>query len=460
MFVTSELICCIVQVFLVVYSIKIWHWRCLLSPGFYFGLIWFLGALGTMLFYQLGIFNVVSEKNVKELYDLVSFTGISFIYFTWRSRNKVDKNRSIKIDLLSKYTWFKAISVIVFLIALMTFIRAGANFDMGASREAVHDNVEKQSVLTGYAQILALPLSIIAGSLIGNLLQGKTKMSMTNKLYLLLPLLANLLFSVYLGGRVNFAYCIIQYGIGFCLTLKINQSRAISWKIFSIAVVTGVFLSVFISLVAAQRQTHYGGQSYQYNLVAQKGVGYAVAYGPMEYMNASFNGYQYRRDDAVDLNKLGYGQYTFNGFINWTLPFAGRFGLEKFSIADMLDMRYNNQETYDFNRIYYYTTHSCYIPLVKDFGPKGAFFAIFFIVWLSMFFFVKIQQKREIKWASSIFLYYLFLEYWLKSNYYGTLSNSVMLLLYGLLIFDILSYLSRRNNNHYIRTPIKTKILR
>lgn len=457
MFASSELICSIVQATLVLYSIKVWHWRCLLSPGFYFGLIWFLGAVGSMLFFELGIFNIVSEKNVKELYDFVSFTGLSFIFFTWMFRNKVDKNKSIRINLLAKYSWFKATSVIVLIVSLMTFIHAGGSFNMGASRVAMHDNVEEQSVLTGYAQILTLPLSIIAGSLIGNLLQKKIRMSLIDKLFLFLPLLANLMFSIYLGGRVNFAYGIIQYGIGFCLTLKINQSRAISRKIFLIAFVAGVFLSVFISLVAAQRQTVQLGNSNQYDLVARKGILYAVAYGPMEYMNATFVGYQYRRDDAVDLENLGYGKYTFNGFINWTLPFANRYGLGKFSIADILNMRYHNQETYDYRRKNFYYTNSCYIPLVKDFGPKGTYVAIFFIVWIAMHFFIKIQNKKEIKWASSIFLYYLFLEYWMKSNYYGTLSNTIMMLLYGLLLFDLLSYISRKKTQ--TKTSRRIKIL-
>lgn len=401
------------------------------------------GVFGSRLFIEVGLLNVVSEENIAELNRYVLFTALCFIFFTWRSKDKVNKDATIQIQLLNSMGWYKAISCFVLLISIVTFISAGASFDMGASREAMHSNVENQSVLTGYGQAFALPLSIIAGSLLGQLLLKKRKISFINILFLFVPLISNLIFSIYLGGRVNFVYGFIQYGIGFCLVLKINQETVVSKRILKLACLSLIVLSSFISLVAAQRQEHYGGHSYQYNLIAEQGTLYALFYGPMEYMTASYNGYQYRRDDAVDENDLTYGTRTFNGFINWSLPFSGRFGLQDFTIADALNIRYNNQETYDYKRKFYYTTHSCYIPLVKDFGPIGTYFAIIFLTWISNFLFIRLQRRKSIVWASSIFFYYIFLEYWLKSNYYGTLSGSIMVTLYGLLFFDFINYLSR-----------------
>lgn len=439
-----EIISLFVQIFLVVYSIKVWHWRCFLSPGFYFGFIWAIGVFGSRVFIELGILHVDFPKNIAELNRFVLFTGLCFIFFTWRSHNSVNKYSVVKVNLLSSLGWYRVLSIIVFLIALYTFVNAGSNLDMGSAREAMHDNVEKQSVLTGYGQALALPLSIIAGSLLGQIMLKRKRLSWFNKLFLILPLLSNLLFSIYLGGRVNFVYGFIQYGIGFCLNLKIKDTKAVSRRIFTLAIVSLVALSTFISLVAAQRQEHYGGHSLQYEMVARQGPIYAVFYGPMEYMTASYLGYQYRRFDAVKENDLTYGTRTFNGFINWTLPFAGRFGLEKCSIADALDIRYDNQETYDYERIFYYTTHSCYIPLVKDFGPTGTYFAIIFLTWLSNYLFIRLQKRKSINWASTLFFYYIFLEYWLKSNYYGTLSGSIIIPFYGLLFFDLINYLYRK----------------
>lgn len=441
---TLEIINLVAQIFLVVYSIKVWHWRCFLSPGFYFGFIWMFGALGSRLFIELGILKVVSADNIAELNRFVLFTALCFIFFTWKYRNKVSKNSIVKIKLLNNMHWFGALSFATLLIALWTFISAGANFDMGASREAMHSNVANQSVFTGYGQALALPLSIIAGSVLGQIILKRRRFTLYNIIILFIPLIANLIFSIYLGGRVNFVYGFIQYGIGFCLNLKINQELVVSKRILKLTIVSIIILSTFTTLVAAQRQKHYGGTSRQYELVAKQGFLYAIFYGPMEYMTSSYLGYQYRRNDAVDENDLTYGTRTFNGFINWTLPFAGRFNLQDFTIADALGIRYDNQETYDYSRIYFYTTHSCYIPLVKDFGPNGTFFAIIFLTWISTYLFIRLQQRKVICHASSIFLYYIFLEYWLKSNYYGTLSNPIMITLYGLLVFDFINYLSRQ----------------
>ena len=443
-----DIINLVAQVTLVVYSVKVWHWRCFLSPGFYFGFIWTFGIIGYRLFKEIGVLIIVSEKNIVELNCFVLFTALCFIFFTWRSRDKVNKESNVTIDLLNNYAWYKFISCVVLLIAIYTFLNAGASFDMAASRSAMHENVKNQSVFTGYGQAIAIPLSIIAGSIIGKLMLKKIQLNFFDKIFLFIPLISNLLFSIYLGGRVNFVYGFIQYGIGFCLTLNINQESFISKRIFKIAIFSIIFLSSFISFVAAQRQQHHEGNSATYQLIAEKSKIYAMLYGPLEYMAASYNGYQYRRDDAVDENDLTYGTRTLNGFINWSLPFASRVGLEKFTIADALDVRYDNQETYDYSRDYYYTTHSCYIPLVKDFGPTGIYFAIFFLTWISNYLFIKIQNKKTIKWASSIFLYYIFLEYWMKSNFYGTLSGSIIVTLYGLLLFDIINYFNRANNNH------------
>lgn len=445
-----ELLALLAQILLVLYSIKVWHWRCLLSPGFYFGFIWFFGIIGSHLFIELGLLNVAFPRYIDELNRFVLFTAVCFIFFTWKSRKSVNKQSAIKINLLSSFRWYRILSALVFLIALYTFIKAGSSFDMGSSREAMHNNVEKQSIFTGYGQALALPLSIIAGSLLSQIILKTKRFSLLNTIFIFIPLLSNLLFSIYLGGRVNFVYGFIQYGIGFCLNIKIKDSSIVSKRIFTIALISLVCVSTFISLVAAQRQEHYGGNSLQYDMIAQQGTIYAIFYGPMEYMTASYLGYQYRRIDAVKENDLTYGTRTFNGFINWTIPFATRIGLEKSSIADMLDVRYNNQETYDFKRIFYYTTHSCFLPLVKDFGTTGTYFAIILLTWLSNYFFIRIQKRSAISWASSIFFYYIFLEYWLKSNYYGTLSGNIILILYGLLIFDIINYIYRKKHN--IRT--------
>ena len=170
-------------------------------------------------------------------------------------------------------------------------------------------------------------------------------------------------------------------------------------------------------------------------------------YGAISYIQPSYLGYQYRRDDAVDLNNLGYGKYTFNGFINWELPFSGRFGLKNSSIAHLLGIYYHNQETYDFTRDYYYVTHSAYIPIIKDFGFKGAFIAIFFIVFITHTLFIKIQERSEIKYATTFFFFYLFFDYWSRSNFYGSLSSSILIPLYSFLLIDIINFITHKKTS-------------
>lgn len=342
---------------------------------------------------------------------------------------------------MNKFSLFTVLSIILFVTALATFIWAGASFNMGESRVNMHDNVAKQSFFVGYASVLSLPLSIYAGYEWGSIFKKEKKYSKLKKIVLCVPLLANLLFSIYLGGRVNFVYSFIQYIIGFCLSIPIQTTFRLTKKLITSFIIAFILISSFITLVAAQRQEYQTGSKALYAKVTSDNVLLSLLYGPMEYVGSTYSGYQYRRVDAVDLDNLGYGIYTFNGFINWTIPFAGRFGFDDVSIANYFNVYYNNQETYDYKRPLFYYTHSCYIPLVKDFGIWGAYPAIFFLVLIAHKLFIKIQKKKVITKFISLFLYYLFLEYWLKSNYYGTLSNTVLIPLYGWLTVDILNSL-------------------
>ena len=433
----------VILVFLILRQLQVWRWRCLISPGFYFGVLWILGVIGVYLFAELEIFPVSFPEYLDELNIYVGFTGLCFIYFTPKGRNMV-LNEGINFTFLPNFRLYFCLSSFLLIVALSTFISSGADFNMGAARERMHETLENQSVIVGYAQSLSAVLSICAGYVFGNLFNGKVRLSLFRKAVYLFPIVSGLLFSIYLGGRVNLVYAIVEYIIGFSLAIPIMPKKKINRKIF-IYVFSSLFIvSSFISLVAAQRQKHQGGASYQYNLVSEISPIMFLAYGPMEYMVASYLGYQYRRDDMVDLTNLGYGSYTFNGFINWTIPFAARFGLEDVSIAKTFDIYHDAQASYDYKRMYYYTTHSCYTPIVQDFGKIGALFLIIFLTYISHMLFVSIQKCRTVKYATRLFLFYLFLFYWVKSNYYGYFMNSVLVVLYGFLIIDILKIVKTR----------------
>lgn len=434
----KEYITTVILALLIVFQIKTWKWRSFISPGFYFGALWILGVIGTQIFIDLGLLPIFNKEYLSELNIYIGFTGICFLLLTSKGRNQIQED-AIKFNFIPSFKSFLYLSSFLLVVAVVTFVSSGASFDMGASRERVHETLANQSIIVGYAQSLSTVLSICAGYTFGKFFLKDIYLSLPKRVIFLFPMIAGLIFSIYLGGRVNFVYSIVEYLIGFSLSLPIKPQKSVNKKVIGYMFMGLIAVSLFISLVAAQRQEHYGGESREYNMVKSNYPIATILYGPMEYMTSSYWGYQLRRRDFVDENNLGYGTYTFNGFINWTLPFAGRVGLEDFSIANMLGIKHGAQDSYDFKRKYYYVTHSCYIPIVQDFGHWGAFPFIFFLVYISHSLFVMVQKRRSIKHAYLLFLFYLFFYYWVKSNYYGFLMQSVLVVLYGFLLIDILN---------------------
>ena len=437
------LIVFIILLCLIIRQIKVWKWRCLISPGFYFGALWILGVLGSDVFSKVGFLPLTYPEYLDELNIYVGFTGFCFLLFTKRGRCLVNENGAI-FNFIPNFTVFSLLSIVTLLVALITFVSSGASFDMGQNRSVVHDTVRNQSNIVGYFQILSTVLSICSGYVYGKFFIGKLNLSLLKKIILILPIMSGLVYSIYLGGRVNFIYAICDCVIGFSLAIPLMPSKKISRKIIATCLALGLLISFFISAVAAQRQETHGGSSHLFTEVTADNILLKVLYGPVEYMTSSYIGYQYRRDDFVDLNNLGYGSYTFNGFINWTLPFSSSLGLGDASIAKTCGIYHRAQESYDFERLFYYTTHSCYIPIVQDFGTIGAFPFIFLLVYISHRLFINIQRRKFIKHACSFFIFYLFLNYWLKSNYYGYLMNSVLIVLYGFLFIDIINYFLKK----------------
>lgn len=443
------IIALVILILLIYRQISVWKWRVFISPGFYFGIVWTFGVLGCIVFDQLGILLEAYPQYIDELNGFVAFTALCFWILTSQGRKRIVEDRGVQLCYISSFSLFTILSTLLFIMGLLTFIQAGANFNMGLARERMHDNVAGQSVLIGYVRSMALPLCIYAGFVWGQFFSRECSFGILKKMALCLPLLANLLHSMYLGGRVDFVYGIVYYLIGFFLCVCLKPARKISNKVFGTALLGFVVLNLFITGISIQRAQHYNSDNNYQNIVANENAFLGMLYGPMEYVIASYTGYQFRRVDAVDLNHLHYGACTFNGFINWTLPFAGQLGLQDFSIAKLLGIYYNNQEGYDYERPFFYTTNSCYIPMVKDFGVYGVFFCITFLVYISHRLFVKIQEKRYINRAYKLFFYFIFFNYWLKSNFYGSLSEGLIIVLYGLLIIDFCNWLSRSKKKVY-----------
>ncbi|MBP3383464.1 MAG: oligosaccharide repeat unit polymerase [Tidjanibacter sp.] len=436
---TLGLVTLLVLILLVIRQIKVWKLRVFLSPGFYFGLLWSLGVVGILIFTHAELIPLDVPENMNELMSFIGFTGLVFLLLTKWGYSKINKE-AICVNFTS-WKVYKVLSIILLFAAVVEFFRLGGNLNMGAARGMVHDIQASRPTWINYATTIVPPISIWAGYKAMSLLVTKNKIPIVTAILLLLPLIANLIFSISEGGRVDFVYCFAYYLAGAALSLPIKRSFKNLKKPIIVIACGAVLLSAFISGVASQRAEYSKGTlSDKQMFFEQEYKGLSFLYGPVEYMTESFIGYQYRRDDAVDLNQLGYGRYTLNGFINWTVPFAGQLGIEDVSIAKSLGIYYNNQETYDFRRVAFFVTHSCYIPIVKDFGPRGAYLFIVILVAIAHYLFVWIQSRKHILFSVSFFFFLLFWEFWVKSNYYGTLSNSILVPLYGFLIIDIMNY--------------------
>lgn len=435
-----SIVALIINIMLVVKQIKIWKLRVFLSPGFYFGILWSFGLLGVVILHPVGLLFEKNPQYIDELSVYVGFTALCFWLLTSKGKDKVNLET---INMVFPKQVFNFLSFIMMIMAVYEFVRTGASWEnMGGARLAVHETQASRSFIVNYGFIVSASLSIISGH---ELMLRLSKQSIYKgfSIILLFPLFSNLLMSISVGGRVNFTYSMTYYLLGAAFVFDLKGSFAHTLKTYKRQIVI-ILLSLmivvgFITYIGNQRSIYSKERTdYAEQYLSEISPVLGVIYGPVNYVIASYDGYQLRRVDAVDPDHLGYGRYTFNGFINWTLPFAGQLGLSNFSIAKLLGIYYFNQETYDYERERYYTTHSCYIPIFKDFGYWGSFLCIIFLTVIAHNLFVKIQSRKKIKYCCSLWFYLLFWDYWVKSNMYGTLSASVMVSLYGLLFVDII----------------------
>ena len=427
----------VLAVLLVIWQIRIWRFRVFLSPGFYFGFIWGIAFLGITIMHMGGILLEDFPQYIDELNIYAGFSCICFLFWTKIGRNSIN---IAQITIKFPEKAFRILAIVLLIAAIRELLRVNIGLtNMGDARANVHETMESRSVIIGYAISSSMALSILAGYRLVLFLDKKVRISLIKLLFLIMPLFANLLLSIVAGGRVDFVYSFVYYIIGASLYLPLSYKA--KWRVVRIALLSFIVVFYFISAVQSQRAAN--GSGFRSDLevyLDSKFPILGVLYGPIKYMSETYVGYQYRRVDDVDLSNLGYGQYTFNGFINWTIPFSNQFGMGDFSIARELNIYYYNQHTYDYTRDYYYTTHSGFIPIIKDFGIYGAYVCIFILTLLSHFLFVAIQKKKFIKYCTSLFFFVIFTDYWIRMNYYGMLSNSILLKLYPFLLIDLLAF--------------------
>lgn len=438
----------IILIFLLIFQLKTWKIRALLSPGFYFSIVWGVGILGLLLFKSLNLAIETYPEYIDELNILIGFTGICFAVLTKKGLSTVNKNKIVNLNFIKSFSLFKLLSLLILIVALYVFFSEGKGLNFGEARENMHETLANRNVLISYLRLISTPLSIYAGFKLVSLLINYKRISFFNSIILLVPFCANIFFSFTEGGRVSMVYSMIEYVIGVALTIPMNFKIGKYKKILVLGLFVALFINIMITWIDNERDKYHQGNDVEFKQAQEKMGVFSFLFGASRYVYSSYIGYQYRRVDAVS-SELGYGQYTFNGFINWQLPFMSQLGFENSSIADLFNIYYFNQDTYDYSRDYYYVTHSAYIPIVKDYGFYGSFIAIFILVYIAHLLFIKIQKCSAINKSITFFFYYLFFIYWIKSNFYGTLSNSILIPLYGFLIVDILNYFYSRKRYHY-----------
>ena len=390
----------ILLIVLLYYEWRIWKIRCLISPAFYFAIIWLMGSSSLLILHQFDVFVEAHPEYLNELNLYVCFTAFCFMIISSFGKNKIVKD-NIELNFFCDENFYAFLSIIYCLGALAEFVAFGANFNIAKSRLISHINSANRYSIIAYVSKLSIPLSVFAGYKFVSKIVLRQKYNLFEFILYLLPLLSSLIFSINLGGRVDITYSFVRYIVGGVLALGKNVKYYNIKKLIIYFLLTAILIILYIYVNGSLRTKNTNNiNQYTLNLYLKKHSSLFVPLQePMLYALCSYNGYQYRRIDAVDLTHLGYGIYTFNGFINWTLPCLGRLGFKNLSIAKLFDVYYDVKETYDYERIFYFTTHSCYLTIVKDFGQYGAFGGIVLLTIIAHSVFVCLQTRNEYKYA-------------------------------------------------------------
>ncbi|MDY5621471.1 MAG: hypothetical protein SPF43_00445, partial [Bacteroidales bacterium] len=91
-----------------------------------------------------------------------------------------------------------------------------------------------------------------------------------------------------------------------------------------------------------------------------------------------------------------------------------------------------------------YTTSSQFMPLIADFGTKGAYCVIIILVFLTQKIFLSAIRTPQ-KTAISLILYYMFFCYWFGSNFNNGFMSLYTLFLAAIL-FESMRFLYRLRN--------------
>ena len=436
---------------------RIWRLQMLFHPSFYFSLIWLMSVPAQLFLTSEGIAFVRYEDSVKELNTLVLFTTICFLIIIRFGKNKKNKSH-IKLTFTKNLRAYKIFVYITFFSSVFQFIYStiafGISLNPGLNRGIViSDEYRSRSLsifefIGSYGGMFLPVITICAGYYLGLKIQKKSTLKVSNWL-IILPLLIYIIQVITIGGRNPLAVGIKYYLLGLGFSTTANKIINVNYKYILFGFFAFVLFNIFITSLGNQRRE-----------VLEEGDQYVELKSPvlnqfrgiMDYFSSHYWGYQLRRKDIYDSDKLGYGFYTFHGVFLISIPFSKLFGINS-NFGDLIGMPEDNLDYFYLKENGYesfYTTNSIYVEMICDFGEAGIYIFIILLVIYTHRAFLKLTNKNINK-SINLYFYILIFKYWSSSNFQSVYaSGEIMLLFLILFTYDLLSSIIDKLKWNYV----------
>ena len=431
-----DFLCIFVHLVTLLLFVKVWKWKVFAHPGFYFSGIWLVSVISEYYLLSVGKAILIDQALIDELNIYSAFTSFCFLLFVGLGKGK--KSIDFRINIVRSKEVFLKYLYLCLALVVFNFILKGASFSFGRNRLAYTGNMahvmNDASAIDSIISILTSPtiyFTIFMGVEIARYFMENSQLHFSKKA-LALPFLMTFLNALMIGGRNPIAISVKHYlfGIGMGLSTYFLHGKQ-KKKIVRFVLIIFIGFSLFSTLVAEGRRQVFGFSTV---VVENESKLMSTFSGVMDYMSAHYWGYQLRRNDFSSGNDLKYGICTFYGLGNLSIPFFFFFGLEG-NVWKWLGVDYNPQEVYLSGVEGFYTTSTIYALLVRDFGVNGTYFAIFFLVIITQFIFVR-ALKKEHRTALSLIPIIMVFTYWSSSNFNSGFP-SLQPLLFGALLFDL-----------------------
>lgn len=431
-FLSINIACILVHISAIGVIWKKWRTQAILHPGLYFSGLWLVSTISQSLSSSFDLMPTPNESAIYELNVYAAFTSFIFILMS----NIGKKGHTVKPTFYlvdNNIRFIKILITIALISTITTFVSSGASFDFNANRaDIISDQSHMSRSYTLLDSILAvcnttLPfVTIVVGYCLGVQLATDEKKMKT--IWIVLPLAIAFISAMTQGGRIAVLTSIRNYiiGIGFALPLYTIPKSKIFKLLGYTSLCAFIFLS-FISIIGESRADYTG---YEYGFSR-----FGIFSGVVDYMTSHYWGFQLRRIDYANDINLYYGINTFYGFLDFRIPFSASLGLNG-NIWDILGFNYDPYAIYKSGVEGCFTTSSQFMPLIADFGTKGAYIVIIFLVYITQMLFLSVinNPKRN---AISLVFFYMFFSFWFGSNFNGGFMSLYTVLLAAFL-FDFI----------------------